>query len=79
MWLVGHFRVAGLNALVAVSILRRSGGGEIAGEALRLAAPSAILRIRVRENVVGGLGIICSDAGIGRAEARELSRSHMFG
>lgn len=57
MWLVRHFRVAGLNALVAVSTFRRSGGGEIAGEALRLAAPSAILRIRVRENVVGGLGL----------------------
>lgn len=46
------------NLLVTVvSTFLRNGGGEMAcvGEALLLAAPSAILTARVSENVVTGL------------------------
>ena len=85
------------DSLVTVeSTFRRNGGGEMArvGEALLLAAPSAILTALASENVVKVLWVDLDVCGlirsvfavscsrirdmVGRAETREESRSHMF-
>ena len=87
----------GKDSLVTVEpTFRRNGGGEMArvGEALLLAAPSAILTARASENVVEiswvnldvcwlirsvfAVSCSCIRDMVGRAETREESRSHMF-